>query len=140
MKLPQKSHSQSKFFPTCLAKMQNSCVLLVHKLCVHIFHQIAPGCNSKEIQHLQGQQRTGLTVQVSKHTRSLGCFATILAISSSNSLGQTDPVGLDGEQRISSLVFSVSLDSSSFGSKRKFSDIEVGRITGVASASLAISG
>jgi hypothetical protein len=73
-------------------------------------------------------------------TRSLGCFATILAISSSKFLGYTDPVGLDGEQRISSLDFSVILDSRSLGFKRKLLDIDVGRITGVASANLAISG
>uniref|UniRef100_A0A6N2MA33 Uncharacterized protein n=1 Tax=Salix viminalis TaxID=40686 RepID=A0A6N2MA33_SALVM len=35
---------------------------------------------------------------------------------------------------------SFTLDSSCFESKRKFSEIDVGRITGVASASLAISG
>lgn len=73
-------------------------------------------------------------------TRSLGCFATIWAISSSNFLGYTDPVGLDGEQRISSLDLSVIVASRSLGSKRKSSDIDVGRITGVASANLAISG
>lgn len=41
---------------------------------------------------------------------------------------------------MSSLDLSVILDSRSLGSKRKLSDIDVGRITGVASANLAISG
>jgi len=73
-------------------------------------------------------------------TRSLGCFRTIAAISSSNSLGYTDPVGLDGEQRIKILEFSLITEASDSGLRRKLSDMLVGRITGVAPASLAISG
>jgi hypothetical protein len=73
-------------------------------------------------------------------TRSLGYFLTISAISSSSSLGYTEPVGLDGEHRINSLDFSVITEASDSGFSRKLSDMLVGRITGVAPANLAISG
>ena len=73
-------------------------------------------------------------------TRSLGYFLTIAAISSSSSLGYTEPVGLDGEHRIKSLDFSVITEASESGFRRKLSEMLVGRITGVAPANLAISG
>lgn len=62
------------------------------------------------------------------------------AISSSSSFGYTDPVGLEGEQRIKSLDFSLIFEASSSGLSKKFSDMLVGRITGVAPANVAISG
>lgn len=51
-------------------------------------------------------------------TRRRGCFLTIAAISSSNSLGYTDPVGLDGEQRIKILEFSLITEASDSGLSR----------------------